>query len=122
MTNMAPEAKKNEFEIDCQGRRLGRVATEIASILMGKNTPEYSPEKDIRHFVRVSGVGKLEFSGNKAEAKTYFRHTGYPGGIREESLKSLFSRNPQEVLRRAVSGMLPKNKLRSRRIGRLKFQ
>lgn len=119
---MTDQEKKNEFAIDCAGERLGRVATKIAGILMGKNTPEYSPEKDIRHFVRISNVGGIEVTGNKMSAKTYYRHTGYPGGIREESLGSLFERNPQEVLRRAVKGMLPKNRLQAKRLNRLRFE
>jgi len=107
--------------IDATGKVLGRLATQIAVFLRGKHKPDFFPYKDMGDFVVVKNVGKLKITGKKMDQKKYFRHSGYPGGAKETLLKTLFKTKPQEVLKRAVWGMLPKNKLRAKMIKRLKF-
>lgn len=107
------------IKIDAKGKTLGRLASEIAKILQGKHRPDYSPEKPGDEIVEVYNVDKIKVTGKKMEQKFYYRHSGYPGGLKKISLKQLFEKNPGEVLRRAVYGMLPKNKLRKKRIKRL---
>ena len=108
--------------IDATDKVLGRLATEIAALLRGKNKPEFAPYKDIGDNVVVENVDKLKFTGKKMEQKKYYRHSGYLGGLKETPLKKLFERNPAEVLRKAVLGMLPKNKLQSKMIKRLRIK
>lgn len=108
--------------IDAKGEILGRLASKIAILLLGKQKPNYDPSKDMGDFVIVKNVEKMKISGKKLEKKVYFRHSGYLGGLKEIPLKSLFQKNPKEVLKKAVYGMLPKNRLRKRIIKRLKFE
>lgn len=108
--------------IDAKGKILGRLASEIAILLRGKHKPNFVPYKDMGDFVIVKNVDKLKFTGKKLEQKKYYRHSGYPGGLKEIPLKKLFQQRPQQVLRKAVWGMLPKNKLRKKQIKRLKFE
>jgi large subunit ribosomal protein L13 len=115
------EIKKEVYTIDAEGKVLGRLASEIALILTGKKRPDFAPYKDFDITVIVKNVDKMKFTGKKLKQKKYFKHTGYIGHLKEVSLEELFKKNPQEVLRKAVYGMLPKNKLRKRRIKRLKF-
>lgn len=108
--------KKNEIErkwwlIDADGKILGRLATEIAILLQGKRNPEFVKFIDSGDFVIVINAEKLKVTGKKLEQKKYYSHSGYPGGIREKTLKDLLQKNPEEVLRQAVRGMIPKNKL-----------
>lgn len=108
--------KKNEIErkwwlIDADGKILGRLATEIAILLQGKRNPEFVKFMDSGDFVIVINAEKLKVTGKKLEQKKYYSHSGYPGGIREKTLKDLLQKNPEEVLRQAVRGMIPKNKL-----------
>lgn len=105
--------------IDAAGKVLGRLATEIAILLRGKNKPDFVPNKDMGDFVVVKNFGKIKFTGKKFEQKIYYHHTEYLGGLRKTPLKKLFEKNPAEVLKKAVFGMLPKNKLRARQIKRL---
>jgi len=114
--------KRETHTIDATGEVLGRLATKIAILLRGKHKPDFVPYKDMGDFVIIKNVGKIKITGKKLETKKYFRHSGYPGGWREISLKELFKKNPAEVLKRAVYGMLPKNKLREKQIKRLKFE
>lgn len=107
--------------IDATGKVLGRLASEIAILLRGKQKPEFQPQKDIGDFVIVKNIEKMKITGKKIEQKKYYRHSGYPGGIKEIPLAKLFQKNPGEVLKRAVFGMLPKNKLRRKWIQRLKI-
>ncbi len=97
--------------IDAEGKRLGRVATEVANLLRGKHKPIYAPHLDTGDHVIVVNASKLDVPLRKAEDKQYYRHSGYPGGIRSESLGALLARNPERVVRLAVRGMLPKNRL-----------
>jgi len=116
------QIKREKHEIDAQGKILGRLATEIAVLLRGKENPNFLLNKDTGGFVTVKNVDKIKVTGKKMEQKLYRHHTGYLGGLKAELLKDLFERNPGEVLRRAVMGMLPKNRLRSKQIRRLKFE
>ena len=114
--------ERKTHTIDAANKVLGRLASQIAVLLRGKHKPDFVPYKDMGDFVVVKNVGKLKITGKKIEQKKYFRHTGYLGGVKEVSLKTLFKENPAEVLRKAVFGMLPKNKLRARMIKRLKIE
>lgn len=113
--------RRNTHTIDATSQPLGRLAARIAVLLRGKNKPFFAPNKDVGDFVRVKNVVKIKFTGKKFEQKVYFRYSGYPGGLKKRQLKELFQRDPALVLRRAVYGMLPKNKLRAQQIKRLKF-
>jgi len=108
--------------IDAAGKVLGRLATRIAILLRGKHRPDFAPYKDTGDFVVVKNVDRIKFTGKKIEKKKYYHHTGYLGGLKEMPLKKLFKKNPSEVLRKAVYGMLPTNKLRAKQIKRLKFE
>lgn len=108
--------------IDAANRPLGRLSTEIANLLRGKHKPDFLPYKDTGDFVIIKNVKKVKFTGKKFEKKKYYHHSGYLGGLKETTLKKLFQESPEEVLRKAVFGMLPKNKLRSRLIKKLKFE
>lgn len=114
--------KRETHTIDASGKVLGRLATEIAVLLRGKNKPDFQFNKDMGDFVAVKNVNQIRFTGKKMEKKKYYRHSGFPGGLKEISLKKLFAKNPAEVLRVAVFGMLPKNKLRKEQIKRLKIE
>ncbi len=105
--------------IDAKGFVLGRLAAEIAKLLQGKHKPSYKPNIDGGDFVEVKNVDQLKFTGNKLNKKIYYRHSGYPGGLKSVPLKKLFFERPEWVLKKAVLGMLPKNRLRAQRIQRL---
>lgn len=107
--------------IDATDKVLGRLATEIAVLLRGKNKPNFAPHKDEGDLIVVKNVGKLKFTGKKIEQKKYYHHSGYLGSLKETPMKKLLKENPSEILRRAVFGMLPKNRLRAKIIKRLKF-
>lgn len=115
------KTNRETHTIDATGKVLGRLAAEIAVLLRGKNKPDFLPYKDGGDFVTVTNVDKIKITGRKIEQKKYYHHTGYLGGLKAEPLKTLFPENPGEVLKRAVFGMLPKNKLRAKWIKRLKF-
>jgi len=106
--------------VDVEGKPLGRAATEIATILMGKHKPDYARHRDMGDFVVVKNVDKIKLTGKKEEQKIYYRHSGYPGGSKKVPYEKVVARDSLEPLRKAVYGMLPKNKLRSRMIKRLK--
>ena len=108
-------------EIDAAGRAAGRVATEVAMILRGKNKPTFSPHIDGGDCVTVNNASQLKFTGKKLVQKDYHHHTMHPGGIRTTSMKKVFLENPAEVIRKAVYGMLPKNRLRDEMMKRLKI-
>ncbi|MCL7452650.1 MAG: 50S ribosomal protein L13 [Anaerolineae bacterium] len=118
-------AKKEEIErqwyvIDAEGQTLGRLASKIAPILKGKHKPIYTPHLDCGDFVVVINADKVRVTGNKMDQKFYYRHSGYPGGIKSISLRDQLARHPERVLQAAVRGMLPKNKLGRRMIKKLK--
>ncbi len=106
-------------KIDAKNKAVGRLATQIALLLRGKHKSEYAPHIDMGDIVEVVNIGQLKFSGKKLEQKKYYRHSGYPGGLKETALKDLFKKNPAEVLRRAVRQMLPANRLRQKMLKRL---
>ena len=106
--------------MDCSGKKLGRLSVQVANILRGKNKPEYTPNSDIGDFVVLVNAKKIEVTGNKAENKIYHRHTGYPGGIKKISFKDQLDKDPEKLIRDAVKGMLPKNRLNRQIINKLK--
>lgn len=106
--------------IDAEGKVLGRVATEIAQKLIGKHKPTYTPHIDAGDYVVVINASKVEVTGAKASDKLYRRHSGFMGGLREKSFEELLAQQPERVIELAVTNMLPKNKLRSDRMNRLK--
>jgi large subunit ribosomal protein L13 len=115
------EIKRNWYVIDVQDKILGRVATRIARLLIGKDKPQYSPQVDCGDYVVVLNADKFKVTGNKLEEKIYYRHSFYLGGLKAINLKTMLAKDPRKVLYHAVSGMLPKNKFRSRRLKRLKI-
>lgn len=114
--------ERKTHTIDATSKVLGRLATEIAVLLRGKNKPDFKPYKDMGDFVVVKNIKKIKFTGKKFEKKVYYGHTGYIGHLKEVRLNELFKKNPKEVLKKAVFGMLPKNKLRAKQIKRLKIE
>jgi len=113
------DIKRHWYLIDAKDKILGRLATKIASLLIGKHKTTYSPHVDGGDSIVVINSEKIRVTGKKREDKIYKRFSGYPGGLKEESFESLLKRRPHEILRRAVKGMLPKNKLGRRMIKRL---
>ena len=106
--------------VDASDKTLGRLSTNIAKILMGKNKPEYTPHNDVGDYVVVINAEKIKVTGNKNEQKMYHRHTGYPGGIKSQSFNDLIASYPDRIITSAVKGMLPKNKLSNSVIKKLK--
>ena len=118
-------AKENEvvrdwFVVDMDNQVLGRVASEIASILRGKHKAIFSPSVDTGDFVVVVNADKVKLTGSKVADKTYYHHTGYPGGIRSITAEKLLEKRPEDLIKKAVRGMLPKNKLGRQLIKKLK--
>ena len=109
------------YVVDAQGKTLGRLATQIADTLRGKRKPQYTPHVDTGDFVVVVNAEKIAVTGNKLDQKRYYRHSGYPGGLRSRTLREQLDRRPTEVLRTAVRGMLPKNRLARRQLTKLKI-
>jgi large subunit ribosomal protein L13 len=107
--------------IDAEGQTLGRLATEIARLLRGKNKPQYTPHVDTGDFVVVVNAEKVVVTGKKAEQKVYRRHTGYPGGLKETSYEVMLERKPTEILRKAVKGMMPRTRLGRQQFRKLKI-
>lgn len=105
------EVKRAWFVVDLNGKVLGRAAAEIARVLRGKHKAIYSPSVDTGDFVVVVNAEKVKLTGNKLDAKMYYRHSGYPGGLRSIAAGKLLEKKPEELIRKAVKGMLPRNKL-----------
>ncbi len=114
--------ERKTHTIDAADKVLGRLATEIATLLRGKHKPEFAPYKDIGDFVIVQNIRKIKVTGKKKEKKVYYHHTGYLGSLKEIPFKKIFSKDPGKVLKKAVWGMMPKNKLRAKQIKRLKIE
>jgi large subunit ribosomal protein L13 len=108
------------YLIDADGQTLGRLAALIAVRLMGKHKPQYSPHLDMGDNLVVINAAKINVTGDKLESKKYYRHSGYPGGLSEASLREVLERKPEQALVHAVKGMLPKNRLSDDRLNRLK--
>ena len=114
--------ERKTHTIDASDKILGRLAVDVATLLRGKNSPNYVPNQDMGDFVVITNITQMKFSGKKAEQKIYYHHSGYLGGMKKTPLERLFAKDPKEVLRKAVFGMLQKNKLRPEQIKRLKFE
>ena len=115
------EIAREWYLVDAEGQTLGRLATRIAETLRGKGKTAYTPHVDTGDFVVVVNADKIHVTGNKLDQKLYIRHSGYPGGIRSRTLREQLQRRPEEVLRTAVKGMLPKNRLARQQINKLKI-
>jgi len=119
------QAKKEELDhkwyvVNAEGKVLGRLSTELAKILKGKNKPTYTPYLDTGDFVIVVNAGKVTLTGKKLKDKIYYHHTGYPGGIKQINAEKLLAKKPTEMIRTAVKGMLPKNSLGRQMLRKLK--
>jgi large subunit ribosomal protein L13 len=114
------EVERRWYLVDADGKTLGRLATRIADTLRGKDKPQYTPHVDTGDFVVVVNAEKIAVTGNKLDDKRYYRHSGYPGGIRSRTLRDELERRPAEVIRKAVKGMLPRNKLARAQLTKLK--
>jgi large subunit ribosomal protein L13 len=126
MTTKTWNAKPGEIQrrwllVDAEGQTLGRLATRIADALRGKDKPTYTPHVDTGDFVIVVNAEKVHVTGKKLDDKIYYRHSGYPGGLKERTLREQLDRRPTEVLRLAVKGMLPRNKLSRAQLTKLKI-
>jgi large subunit ribosomal protein L13 len=115
------DRQRDWYVVDAEGKTLGRLATQIADVLRGKRKPEYTPHIDTGDFVIVVNAEKIEVTGRKRERKLYYRHSGYPGGLRSRTLDEMLERRPEEVLRKAVKGMLPRNRLGRAQLRKLKI-
>jgi len=117
----AGEIERKWWHVDATGHSPGRLASRIAVILQGKNKPQYTANIDTGDFVVVTNVEKMNFTGRKLEQKEYGRHTGYPGGRRTTTMKEMLEKHPDRILRKAVKGMLPKNRLARQQLKKLKI-
>jgi len=115
------EVQRDWYLVDADGKTLGRLATQIAARLRGKGKPQYTPHVDTGDFVVVVNAEKVHVTGNKLDDKLYHRHSGYPGGLRTRTLREQLDRQPAEVLRKAVKGMLPRNRLGRAQLTKLKI-
>ncbi len=116
----ASEIVRRNYVVDAEAKVLGRLSTEVASLLRGKGKVNYSPHLDTGDFVVVVNAAKIVITGDKLDQKTYFRHSGHPGGARFKTMRRLMDEHPDQVVRRAVRGMLPKNKLGRRMLKKLR--
>jgi len=116
----ASEIERGWWLVDASDQTLGRLATRIATLLEGKHKPTYSPHIDVGDHVVVVNASQVKLTGNKANLKEYFRHSNYPGGLKEESLETLLARKPELVIERAVKGMLPRNRIGRAMLKKLK--
>ena len=123
MKTFSAKAEKVEHDwyvVDAEGKALGRLATEIAHRLRGKHKPEYTPHVDTGDYIVVINAEKVKVTGNKDIQKKYYRHSGYPGGLKSSTFSEIIEKNPQDIILKAVKGMLPKNKLSNSMISKLK--
>jgi large subunit ribosomal protein L13 len=114
------ELERKWWLVDAQGQVLGRLASQVAHILRGKHKPSFIPYGDEGDFVVVINAGRIRLTGAKLDKKVYYHHSGYPGGLKSVPAKDLFARNPEKMIKTAVQGMLPKNKLAARVLRKLK--
>jgi len=114
------DRQRDWLVVDAAGKTLGRLATQIADALRGKRKPQYTPHIDTGDFVVVVNAAKISVTGNKREQKLYYRHSGYPGGLRTRTLDEMLDKRPEEVIRLAVRGMLPRNRLGRQQLRKLK--
>jgi large subunit ribosomal protein L13 len=116
----ASEIERKHYVIDADGLVLGRLASRVAQVLRGKGKVNYVRNLDVGDFVIVVNAEKIKLTGSKLDQKTYFRHSGYPGGARYDSMKRVFEERPEDVVRRAIRGMLPKTKLGRKMLKKLR--
>ena len=116
----AGDITREWYMADANGQNLGRFATKVATVLMGKHKPAYTPGVDMGDFVVVVNCERVVVTGNKLEEKIYYRHSGYPGGLKETKLQDMLDKHPDRVIKSAVKGMLPKNKLGRKYLKKLK--
>ena len=117
-----PETRERDWlVVDAAGKTLGRLATQLADLLRGKHKPEYTPHCDVGDFVVVVNAEQIAVTGRKREAKLYYRYSGYPGGMRSRTLAEMLERRPEEPIRLAVKGMLPRNRLARQQLRKLKI-
>jgi large subunit ribosomal protein L13 len=114
------DRQRDWYVVDAQGKTLGRLATQIADVLRGKRKPTYTPHIDTGDFVIVVNAEKIAVTGNKRAGKIYYRHSGYPGGLRQRTFEEMIRRRPEEVIRLAVKGMMPRNRLARKQLTKLK--
>jgi large subunit ribosomal protein L13 len=114
------DRQRDWYVVDASGKTLGRLSTQIADVLRGKRKPTYTPHIDTGDFVIVINAEKVAVTGNKRAAKLYHRHSGYPGGLRTRTFEQMMARRPEEIIRLAVKGMMPRNRLARRQITKLK--
>src|SRR5918998_1336225 len=114
------DRERNWLLVDADGQNLGRLSTRFADLLRGKGKPTYTPHCDVGDFVVVVNAEKISVTGKKREEKRYYRHSGYPGGLRSRTLNEMLDRRPEEVIRLAVKGMLPRNRLARAQLRKLK--
>jgi large subunit ribosomal protein L13 len=114
------EIQRDWYIVDAEGKTLGRLATQIADTLRGKRKPQYTPHVDTGDFVVVVNAEKIHVTGQKLDQKLVYRHSGFPGGLKTRTLREQLDRRPTEVIRKAVKGMLPKNKLAAAQLTKLK--
>ncbi len=115
------DIQREWYVVDAKNQTLGRLATQIAQLLRGKHKPIFTPHMDVGDFVIVVNADKIRVTGDKLETKFYYRHSGYPGGLTTISLRDQLARHPERVIRAAVRGMLPKNKLGRQQLKKLKI-
>jgi large subunit ribosomal protein L13 len=115
------EVARDWYLVDAEGQTLGRLATRIADTLRGKDKAQYTPHVDTGDFVVVVNAEKIAVTGKKLDEKRYYRHSGYPGGLRSRTLRDQLERRPTDVLRKAVKGMLPRNRLARTQLTKLKI-
>ena len=114
------DLEKKWFLLDATDETLGRLSAKISSILMGKNKAQYTPNNDLGDYIVVINAEKVKVTGNKDIQKKYYRHSGYPGGLKSSTFSEIIEKNPEDIIFKAVKGMLPKNKLSNSMISKLK--
>ncbi len=115
-------SQRETHTIDATDKAPGRIASEAATLLRGKHKPTFTPNADVGDYVVVSNPAYMHVTGNKLDKKSYYHHSGFVGGLKETRMRTLLEEQPEEIIRRAVYGMLPKNKLRANQIKRLTFE
>ena len=114
------DLEKKWLLLDASNKTLGRLSAKISSILMGKNKAHYTPHNDLGDYIVVINAEKVKVTGNKDIQKKYYRHSGYPGGLKSSTFSEIIEKNPEDIILKAVKGMLPKNKLSNSMISKLK--
>mgnify|MGYP001391163850 FL=1 len=114
------DLEKKWLLLDASDKTLGRLSAKISSILMGKNKAQYTPHNDLGDYIVVINAEKVKVTGNKDIQKKYYRHSGYPGGLKSSTFSEIIEKNPEDIILKAVKGMLPKNKLSNSMISKLK--